>query len=131
LIQTIGRAARNAEGRVLLYAYRVTPSMQHAIETTTARRQKQEQYNKDNKITPKTIIKDVSGGVIEVLRGNKTNKRKLKKNVELSHMTVEDIDKRILELKDLMQKAVKSLEFEQAAKYRDEIKQLTDMRMML
>ena len=66
LIQTIGRAARNAEGRVILYAYKITKSMQEAMETTKDRRVRQEQYNKEHGITPQTVLKKISGGVIDV-----------------------------------------------------------------
>ncbi len=133
LIQTIGRAARNANGRVILYGYKTTASMEKAINITKDRRIRQNQYNIDNNITPKTVIKKVSGGVIEVLRGAKSGGKKAKaqKSVELEHMTIEKIDKRINELKQLMREASRKLEFEEAAKLRDEIKELTQMRIIL
>ncbi len=133
LVQTIGRAARNAQGRVILYAYKMTPSMEVAINTTKYRREKQELYNKEHGIEPKTIIKSISGGVIEVLRGTKGQKKKGKgkKEAHLTDMTVADLDKRITELKQLMKEASQALDFEQAAKYRDEIKELSEIRMML
>ena len=132
LIQTIGRAARNAEGKVILYAYKTTPSMAEAISTTKERRKKQDKYNQENGIEPKTIIKDISGGVIEVLRGNKNPKqKKIKKHATINNMDLEQLDKRIAELKDQMKECSRNLEFEQAAKYRDEIKELTQMRIVL
>lgn len=133
LIQTIGRAARNVNGKVILYAYKMTPSMETAMSTTEDRRKRQHQYNIDNGITPKTIIKEISGGVIEVLRGNKNSnkKTKAKKSVSMEHVTILELDARIVELKELMKKASRNLDFEEAAKFRDEIKELTQMRMML
>ncbi len=133
LIQTIGRAARNANGRVILYSYKITPSMEKAITTTTNRRKRQNQYNIDNGQTPETIRKEISGGVIEVLRGKKNKKSrgsKVKEQVELN-MSLEQVDQRIKELKDKMKAASQELNFEEAAKYRDEIKELTQVRMIL
>lgn len=133
LIQTIGRAARNANGRVILYSYKITPSMEKAITTTTNRRKRQNQYNIDNGQTPETIRKEISGGVIEVLRGKKNKKSrgsKVKEQVELD-MSLEQVDQRIKELKDKMKAASQELNFEEAAKYRDEIKELTQVRLIL
>ncbi|AUN98051.1 excinuclease ABC subunit B [Bacteriovorax stolpii] len=130
LIQTIGRAARNAEGRVILYAYKTTKSMNVAITETQRRRMIQEEFNLKNGITPKTIKKSVSGGVIETLRGTKGSKGpKKKQTVEL--LTPESIDKRIEELKKLMKEASRDLRFEDAAKIRDEIKSITDLRILV
>ncbi|QDK41969.1 excinuclease ABC subunit B [Bacteriovorax stolpii] len=130
LIQTIGRAARNAEGRVILYAYKTTKSMNVAITETQRRRKIQEEFNLKNGITPKTIKKSVSGGVIETLRGTKGSKGpKKKQTVEL--LTPESIDKRIEELKKLMKEASRDLRFEDAAKIRDEIKSITDLRILV
>ena len=133
LIQTIGRAARNSEGRVILYAYKVTESMETAMRTTKERREKQIAYNKKHGITPKTIIKDISGGVIEVLRGGKRSRESIrtKKNESFAQMSIKDVDARINELKDKMKEASRALEFEIAAGYRDEIKELTSIRILL
>ncbi len=128
LIQTIGRAARNAEGRVILYADKITKSMQKAIDETKRRRLIQEEYNKEHGITPETIKKAVSGGVIETLRGNK--KRTKTKKVDVT-FNKEEIDKRIKTLKEEMKIAAKDLRFEDAAKIRDEIKELTESRLLL
>jgi len=130
LIQTIGRAARNSEGRVILYAYKTTKSMDKAISETQRRRKLQEEFNKANGIVPKTIRKNVSGGVIETLRGTKGKKGPSKKAV-VEHLSAESIDKRIEELKKLMKEASKDLRFEDAAKIRDEIKQMSELRIML
>jgi len=133
LIQTIGRAARNSEGKVILYAYKMTPSMEKAIRVTKERRIRQNQYNIDHGIEPKTILKTISGGVIEVLRGAKNDRKKskIKKDVKMENITLAQIDERIKELKIAMKECSRKLEFEQAAKIRDEVQELTKMRMML
>lgn len=132
LIQTIGRAARNSNGKVILYAYKTTPSMKKAMDVTEYRRQKQHEYNQEHGITPQTISKNISGGVIEVLRGTK-GKGKAKKNIKRDNIEVslESIEKRIAELKDAMKEAARDLRFEDAAKMRDEIKELSDLRLQL
>ncbi len=130
LIQTIGRAARNSEGRVILYAYKRTKSMNYAIGETERRRKIQEAHNLEHGITPITIKKSVSGGVIETLRGTKGTKA-AKKNQAIEHLTPESLDKRIVELKKLMKEASRDLRFEDAAKIRDEIKTVTDLRILL
>lgn len=129
LIQTIGRAARNSEGKVLLYAYKMTPSLEKAIFETERRRKIQEEYNKEHGITPTTILKDVSGGVIETLRGVRGGKKK-KGKVEKQTLSPEAIDKRIKELKTEMKNLSRELRFEEAAKIRDEIKELTEARLV-
>lgn len=111
LVQTIGRAARNAEGRVIMYADTVTGSMQRAIDETNRRRQIQTQYNEEHGIVPKTIIKDVRGII-------QTYAEESAKEAKEEPMTVEE---RIANLTLMMQKAAQELDFEQAAKYRDEI----------
>tara|TARA_Y100000780_G_C13695211_1_gene421320 strand:- start:1868 stop:3874 length:2007 start_codon:yes stop_codon:yes gene_type:complete len=133
LIQTIGRAARNAEGRVILYAYKITKSMQEAMETTKDRRVRQEQYNKEHGITPQTVLKKISGGVIDVLRKSKSKGkvRKEKQKEFASELNPEAIDAKIKELKLEMKEAAKNLEFERAAQLRDEIKELTSVRMIV
>jgi excinuclease ABC subunit B len=132
LIQTIGRAARNVNGKVLLYAYKTTKSMAKAIHVTEERRKKQHAHNIANAIIPATIIKSISGGVIEILRGTKRQGKGSKdikrENIEVSP---EAIDKRILELKDGMKEAARDLRFEDAAKMRDEIRELSGLRLQL
>ncbi len=133
LVQTIGRAARNSEGRVLMYGFKKTPSIIEAMKVTEERRVKQMAYNEAHGITPKTVAKKVSGGVIEVLRGTKKTDKKSRKSGENStdSLTPEAIDAKILELKQMMKEASQGLRFEEAAKLRDEIKKLTDLRFML
>jgi excinuclease ABC subunit B len=129
LIQTIGRAARNSEGRVFLYAHKMTKSMEKAIGETKRRREIQDQYNKDHGITPQTILKEVSGGVIETLRGNKKKKRsKEAVKVELDPKALQE---RIADLKVEMKQAAKDLRFEDAAKIRDEIKELSEIYLTM
>ena len=130
LIQTMGRAARNSDGRVILYAYKTTESMKRAISETIRRRKIQEEHNARHGITPKTIIKNVSGGVIETLRGTKKGKGE-KKKLEITKLSLEALDKRIEELKKLMKEASRDLRFEDAAAIRDEIKSVTDLRILL
>ena len=133
LIQTIGRAARNDQGRVILYAYKMTKSMEFAINTTNDRRKRQQEFNEKHGIIPKTVSKNISGGVIEVLRGTKKSKSEIRnrKQEVFNDMTLAELDQRITELKKKMKEASRALEFEVAAKYRDEIKELTNMRMLL
>ena len=116
LIQTIGRAARNANGQVIMYADSVTPSMERAISETLRRREIQKAYNKANGIVPKTIIKDVRD-VIEISR--KADSEKPVK--QMSRMEKEMLIKRLTEE---MKQAAKLLEFEHAAAIRDRIKKL-------
>ncbi len=117
LIQTIGRAARNANGRVIMYADTITRSMKNAIYETDRRREIQKRYNEENGIIPKTIIKGVHD-VIDL--GKKTEDHK-KKNKKLSK---EDKEKLIIELTNEMKKASRELEFEKAAYIRDQIRDL-------
>jgi excinuclease ABC subunit B len=124
LIQTMGRAARNINGKAIMYANTVTGSMQRAIDESNRRREKQIQYNKDNNIKPKTIIKNIRD-IMEGAR-SKTTKRLLKipksiqKSFDPEHP--EKLGKTIEELEIKMFKAAKNLEFEEAAKLRDEVK---------
>ena len=114
LIQTIGRAARNANGKVIMYADTVTRSMKNAIGETDRRRAIQKQYNDENGIVPKTIIKGVHD-IIDL--GKKTEKTKVK-------MSSADKEKLIAELTKEMRSASAKLEFEKAAYLRDQIKEL-------
>ncbi len=110
LIQTIGRAARNAEGKVIMYADRITDSMQKAITETNRRREIQAAYNKEHNITPKTIVKNIAeliAAVSEEDESPQTNAANV-----------------ILHLEEEMKKAAEELRFEDAAKIRDRIKRL-------
>ena len=116
LVQTIGRAARNAEGQVIMYADSVTPSMERAINETERRRTVQQKYNEEHGITPKTIIKEVHD-IIEI--GSKADKEK-----PLSRMSKMEREAEIKRLTNEMKQAAKMLEFELAAILRDKINKL-------
>jgi excinuclease ABC subunit B len=116
LIQTIGRAARNSEGHVILYADRMTDSLKAALDETSRRRQKQEAYNKAHGITPKTIQKKVAE-IIERHR-DAENPQNLKKK---SFASSEEKEKYRDALRKKMYESAANLNFEEAAKYRDEI----------
>ncbi len=118
LIQTIGRAARNAEGLVIMYADRMTPAMQSAIDETARRREIQEEYNQRNGIVPKTIIKSVRD-LIEI--SSPTAERKGRNGVK---MTKAEKEKEIARLEKQMKEAARMMEYEFAAALRDQIIQL-------
>ena len=120
LIQTVGRAARNSEGQVIMYADSVTNSMERAIVETNRRREIQSAYNKEHGITPKTIIKDVRD-IIEI-----TPKQDLTANVK--QMSREQREAMIKRLTIEMRQAAKLLEFEHAAELRDKISKLRNGR---
>ena len=113
LIQTIGRAARNLEGKVILYADKITTSMQYAMDETNRRREKQIRFNKKNNIKPKTIQNKISDILSDLNDDNKKEEKKLMKHV-----------KSIPELEKEMRAAASNLEFEEAAKLRDIINRL-------
>ena len=118
LIQTIGRAARNAEGKVIMYADRVTASMQVAINETKRRREIQDAYNKANGIVPKTIVKSVRD-LIEI--SSPTAERKGRNGVK---MTKAEKEKEIARLEKQMKEAARMMEYEYAALLRDQIIEL-------
>ncbi len=115
LIQTIGRAARNVEGKVVLYADTVTPSMQRAMDETGRRRKKQKAYNEQNGITPQSVVKAV--------RDTFAITTKVEDGAET--MTADEKAARIGLLTEQMRDCARALEFEQAARLRDEIKKLS------
>ena len=124
LIQTIGRAARNAKGRVILYADRITGSMQEALEETNRRRQKQLAYNKEHGITPQTIKKSISNALKEMTESDYLDESKTNKQ-ELSD--IKNIEKKLKEYTKKMKDAAANLEFEEAVIYRDKIKELEEL----
>lgn len=121
LIQTIGRAARNADGRVIMYADNITGSMQRAIDETNRRRTIQAEYNERNGIVPKTIKKSVSE-VIEATKAVNVPR----KAATAEERKAEDTRRKIAELTVDMRKAAELLQFELAAQIRDEIRRLED-----
>ena len=119
LIQTIGRAARNAQGRVLLYADKITPAMRAAMDETARRRQIQDAYNKAHGIVPKTIVKSIRD-LIEI-SASPTPEHKGKGGVK---MTRQELAREIEKLEAQMRKAAHMMEYEYAAVLRDEITRL-------
>ncbi|MDR0222662.1 MAG: excinuclease ABC subunit UvrB [Oscillospiraceae bacterium] len=118
LVQTIGRAARNANGEVVMYADSVTRSMEAAIRETDRRREIQERFNKEHNIVPQTIVKEVRG-IIEI-----TKKEDEKGGAKLKRLTRSEKEALIKKYTALMKEAAKLLDFEQAAYYRDAIIEL-------
>ncbi|GFO71249.1 excinuclease ABC subunit B [Bathymodiolus japonicus methanotrophic gill symbiont] len=128
LIQTIGRAARNANGKAILYGDKVTKSMAQAIEETQRRREKQIEFNRQRGITPTTIFKSVTDILELTIPGaglNQTSKLKVAEDgASYKGLSAKDKQKKLAQLEDQMYKHAKNLEFEEAARVRDEIKQL-------
>lgn len=123
LIQTIGRASRNAEGKVILYADRMTGSIEAALEETNRRREKQIKYNTEHGITPKTIKKSIASSLKEMTEGDFIKDDS--KEVE----DLKNIDKKLKEYNRKMKEAAQNLEFEEAMVYRDKIKELELLAM--
>lgn len=122
LIQTMGRAARNVNGKVLLFCQKITKSMQEAIDTTNERRKLQEKYNKKHKITPTSVKRNLE----ESLK-NEDLGEIYRKGAKFEKMPASERAKIVKELRKEMLEAAKNLEFEKAAALRDEIKKLKDL----
>ncbi len=120
LIQTIGRAARNVNGKAILYADRVTESMRRAVEETERRRRKQKRHNEAHSITPRSVVKPVR----ELLAIEELDYVKLPTKLPRGIRSEEDLLKRISKLEKEMWRAAQNWEFEKAARLRDEIKEL-------
>ncbi len=137
LIQTIGRAARNLRGKAILYADRVTNSMQKAIEETDRRRQKQVEYNAEHGITPNSVttaVLDVMEGVRDESpgrrgRGKTAQRRVAEEREDYATMTAAQIDRRVTELEQRMYQHARDLEFEEAGRLRDQIRRLRDAEL--
>jgi excinuclease ABC subunit B len=124
LVQTIGRAARNVDGRVILYADNMTGSMQRAIDETNRRRSIQEAYNKEHGITPTTIIKNIHDITDQI---KKERSKAISSELALDEKLFKKNPNKLVKLKESqMKEAVKQLDFETAAILRDEIKVLKD-----
>jgi len=121
LIQTIGRAARNVDGRVILYADRITGSMERAMNETARRREKQEEYNTLHNITPTTIRRNIGDIIAHVSQGDQVT---VPIDDDRPHMVGHNLRAYIEDLEKQMRKAASDLEFETAGRLRDEIRQL-------
>ena len=119
LIQTIGRAARHVEGKVIMYADNITESMENAIRETDRRREIQEKYNRDHHITPKTVAKEISAGLRAIIP-----EKEEKSRLDVKKIPKEEYPSLIKELTSQMQLAAANLEFERAALLRDQISEL-------
>jgi excinuclease ABC subunit B len=125
LVQTIGRAARNVNGKVLLYADRMTEAIQGALDETNRRRATQLAYNEENGITPESVIKGVSDiAEFLMLESPTVPSRRRRGKAEVEGMKPEEIERLVIELEEEMFTAAEELRFEYAAKLRDEIKEL-------
>ncbi len=117
LIQTIGRAARNSNGRVIMYADRITGSMKKAMDETSRRRSIQEDFNKEHGITPTTIKKNI-GEIIQVT--------KMEEDDQIQEINKDEIDQILINMESEMYKAAEELDFERAANLRDQIKNMKE-----
>ncbi len=125
LIQTIGRAARHLEGRAILYADKMTDSMTRAIDETNRRREKQEAYNLENGIEPRTVIRSIDDSLAVVLQADYADLTEDSSNAEaLTFGTQQELDAYIAKLETDMRESAKKFEFEKAAKLRDQVKEL-------
>ena len=122
LMQVAGRAARNINGKVILYGDKITNSMQHLIDETNRRRKIQKDYNKKNNITPRSIVKSIKDS--NLFHNSKSKNKKFKESdYEINFDNIEQVDL-LKRLKKDMLKASKDLQFEKAAFLRDKIKEI-------
>lgn len=126
LIQTIGRASRNVDGRAILYGDRMSPAMRAAINETNRRRKKQIAFNKANNITPKTIQKNILESLSEEQEFREKERKTLKRRIEDRLDNLADLDMQLKFLEDKMFVAAKELRFEDAAYLRDKIKDMKE-----
>lgn len=126
LTQTVGRAARNINGKAIMYADKVTKSMKKTMDETNYRREKQKSYNKKNNVTPRALNKSLDSALAKnsvATHAQELEERRIAEEVN-RYLTKPEIEKKIREVRKYMENAAKSLEFIEAAKYRDEIKNL-------
>jgi excinuclease ABC subunit B len=129
LTQTVGRAARHINGVAILYADKMTKSINKTIEETNYRRSKQSEYNKKNNIIPKPIIKSIENPLTEKLLKNKSETEDDTIIDFVIPKKLKDFDKKIRELRKLMEKSAKELDFKSAAVYRDQIKKMKELKL--
>ncbi len=127
LIQTIGRAARNSCGQVIMYADKITESMDNAIKETNRRREIQIKYNKEHGIVPKTIKKPIENNLLQLVSSYRNLEDIVAEEMVENNLNVKDIPKLITKLEKDMHKAAKVLDFERAAEIRDQLKKLREM----
>ncbi len=127
LVQTIGRAARNVSGEVIMYADKITDSMKRAIDETERRREIQLEYNKKHNITPKTIVKKIEDNLLATLNSYRDVEDIVAETMVDMGVSIKDLPKVITKLEKDMHKAAKLLDFERAAELRDKLKQLREM----
>ena len=129
LTQTVGRAARHINGVAILYADKMTKSINKTIEETNYRRSKQAEYNKTNNIIPKPIVKSIDNALTKKLLKNKTETEDDTIIDFVIPRKSKDFDKKIRELRKLMEKSAKELDFKSAAIYRDQIKKMKELKL--
>lgn len=136
LTQTAGRAARNVNGKVVMYADKITDSMQQTIDETNRRREKQMRYNEEMGITPAQIVKKIGSSLVGMSKKGVATKNYIEPQMVtlasdpiIQYMSVEALDKAIARSKSAMEKAAAELDFVAAAKYRDEISELQKIRV--
>ena len=125
LIQTIGRASRHIKGKAIMYADKITNSMKKTIEETSYRRDKQEEYNKKNKIIPKAMMKSFDTAFEKEKQLISSDYKDFKKDLDV-YLTKASLEKKIKELRKEMEETAKKLDFIKAAEIRDKIKFLKD-----
>ena len=130
LVQTIGRAARNVDGRVIMYADRITGSMERALAETNRRREKQQAYNLENGITPETVKKNVEDILAGLYKGD-TDQSRVTANVETKLQGGSNLQAVLDGLRTDMLKAAENLEFEEAARLRDEVRRLETVELAI
>ncbi|MFK8265746.1 excinuclease ABC subunit UvrB [Capnocytophaga cynodegmi] len=131
LTQTVGRAARNVNGKAIMYADKITQSMQVTIDDTNYRREKQMNYNLRNGITPKPLNKKIENTLSKspITEFHYDPSFKKEKEVQTELLSQKEIEKKIRETRKLMETAAKELDFVKAAQYRDEIKKLEELKI--
>jgi len=128
LIQTFGRTARNISGRVILYADTMTDSMKNAIDETNRRRKIQAEYNRKNNITPQSIKKRIDEVLTSVYERDYFDYTRISEDKEI-YLSPQKRKEKIEQLEKLMSEAARNLEFEKAAKFRDELKKLKKIEL--